>query len=135
MTNAHTEKTISRRRPFKKTLFYQDPYGVRHRVIDTQYMHLCQSCGDICVQLDGRYELPVIPGCSAVLIRCPNCGFRHADFYTIQSVDSFLERLYNRTRALIDLMEEVTEDNMEHEGELLHEALERNLIGANDFRL
>ncbi|HEX6115479.1 MAG TPA: hypothetical protein VFY99_00170 [Solirubrobacterales bacterium] len=98
----------------------------------------------------GKRELHVCPGCSSELVhptdwepagrarwrvelRCPECEWSGSEVHDQKVMDAFDEVLDEGTEGLLDDLSELSRAIMEEEVDRFIDALNRDLIVADDF--
>ena len=91
----------------------------------------CRSCGSGFIQLEGWRELP---GCGLILnLRCPECHAYSENRFEYSRAAVYDEALVRYRRALLADYETLVRHNMRELADRFRQALELDLIGADDF--
>lgn len=95
-------------------------------------LHVCPDCGSGLVHpLDWDEDSPER---WRILMRCPDCDARHEGVFGRALVERLDDELDRASAALLSDYRRLVHANMSEEVELLTQAFELDLIGAEDFR-
>jgi hypothetical protein len=121
-----------------------------HVIEMSPHANATRESGDACEQQDGKRRLHVCPECSSELVhptdwepagrarwrvdlRCPECEWFGTEVHDQKVMDAFDEILDEGTEGLLDDLSELSRAIMEEEVERFIDALQRDLIVAEDF--
>lgn len=121
-----------------------------HVIEMSPHANASRESGGRCDQRSGQRQLHVCPECSSGLVhptdwepagrarwrvdlRCPECEWFGSEVHDQKVMDAFDEVLDDGTEGLLDDLSELSRAIMEEEVERFIDALDRDLILAEDF--
>jgi hypothetical protein len=121
-----------------------------HVIEMSPHAEATRESGERCDRKDGQRELHICPECSSRLVhptdwepagrarwrvdlRCPECEWFGSEVHDQKVMDAFDEILDDGTEGLLDDLSELSRAIMEEEVDRFIDALDRDLILAEDF--
>jgi hypothetical protein len=121
-----------------------------HVIETAPHANASRESGEKCDHQDGKRKLHICPECSSTLVhptdwepagrsrwrvelRCPECEWFGAEVHDQKVMDAFDEVLDEGTEGLLQDLSELSRAIMEEEVERFIDALQRDLIVAEDF--
>jgi hypothetical protein len=121
-----------------------------HVIEMAPHANASRESGEKCDRKDGKRNLHICPDCSSRLVhptdwepagrsrwrvdlRCPECEWYGSEVHDQKVMDAFDEVLDEGTEGLLEDLSELSRAIMEEEVERFIDALQRDLIVAEDF--